>query len=349
MTALKVVSWPGRAGDLNPFIEVFVDSLEAAGCDVTGIKAFPNEEFPAEADAFVIHWPQFIYSEAYGYIAKVRTLLRFIRQLRALKKRGVRIIWLAHDLMPHDWDAMRWQLLWWPTIRSLLLLADGVIALSPGTCAQIEREHSRWIRGRLTWAWHPWYEDVLVSDETAAETRAQLGISQNIRVIGFFGQLRGQKGLEDLVAAFRYVKDSDIHLLIAGAPSKSAPEIAQLVEHAASEDDRIHTILRELTDEEVKKVVAATDVCAFPYRRYTHSGAMIYSLSAHRPIVTPRTLFSQSLADLHPEWIHLYEGRLGMEALMKCVRQADPNPSPDLRDFAPTNLAAKVVELTASE
>ncbi|PLW67581.1 glycosyltransferase [Pseudohalioglobus lutimaris] len=346
MTAKRVVSWPGRGGDLNPFIETFVDSLEQAGCEVVGINNFPTLEFPSDTDAFVIHWPQFIYANAFGYAAKLRTLLQFIHQLRDLKKSGIQIIWLCHDLTPHDWNTMRWQLLWWPTIRGLFLLADGVIALSPGTCSKIERQYSRWIRGKLTWAWHPWYEDVLVEDERALRTRVDLGIDDNTKLIGFFGQLRAQKGVADLVTAFQKLDAPEVHLLIAGAPFKSAPEVSEMVEAAAREDTRIHIILRELEDDEVKCIVAASDLCVFPYRQYTHSGAMIYSLSANRRILTPRTCFSEGLEELHPQWVVLYDGNLNEQILADAAKRPRPTEMIDLASFSPTLLAAKVMAFT---
>ncbi len=65
MGGLKVASWPGSGGDLNPFINIFVDALEGIGCEVVNVKKFPAKDFP-EVSVLVIHWPQFIYKESFG-------------------------------------------------------------------------------------------------------------------------------------------------------------------------------------------------------------------------------------------------------------------------------------------
>ena len=101
MGGLKVASWPGSGGDLNPFINIFVDALEGIGCEVINVEKFPAKDFP-EVSVLVVHWPQFIYKESFGKFSKVVTLLQFLTLLLRLKKTGVRIVWICHDLEPHD-------------------------------------------------------------------------------------------------------------------------------------------------------------------------------------------------------------------------------------------------------
>lgn len=128
------------------------------------------------------------------------------------------MIWICHDLKPHDWNAWHWQALWWATLRAMLLLSDSIIALSPGTREVVAQRYPAWIRGRLEWAWHPKYEDVLTDASTRIRTRESMSVGGTDRLVGFFGQIRLQKGVEDLIDAFSLIKEPDIHLMIAGAP-----------------------------------------------------------------------------------------------------------------------------------
>ena len=352
MTDIMFASWPGRRGDLNPFIRSFVDSIEKQGFNVASLSMIPFDTLPdgleglPQGSGIVIHWPQFMYRDSFGKLAKVATLVRFIAFLKQLKKSGVRVIWICHDLKPHDWNAWHWQALWWATLRAMLLLSDSIIALSPGTREVVAQRYPAWIRGRLEWAWHPKYEDVLTDASTRIRTRESMSVGGADRLVGFFGQIRLQKGVEDLIDAFSLIKEPDIHLMIAGAPLGAAVSVSENVSAMAENDRRIHAIFRKLEDEELRDLVSACDLCVFPYREYTHSGAMIYSLSAHRRILTPRTPFSASLAEVLPEWVDLYDGALTPQILRASTLRETPDTPPDLSAFSAERLARKVIEIT---
>ena len=352
MAGIKFASWPGRGGDLNPFISHFVDSLENFGFEVVNLSMVPFDtppdgsmDLPA-GSAIVIHWPQFIYRDSFGYVAKIATLIRFATFLGRMKRNGIRVIWLCHDLKPHDWNEWQWQALWWPTLRAMLLLSDGIIALSPGTKALVAEHYSGWIRGRLDWAWHPKYEGVLASESTREEMRESLDLASSDSLVGFFGQIRLQKGVEDLMNAFSSIDEAGIHVVIAGSPLESALSVSEQVVSASERDHRIHAMIRKLEDDELRNLVSACDLCVFPYREYTHSGAMIYSLSAHRRILTPRTPFSASLAEILPDWVDLYEGPLTAQILQVSAMRKPPETPPDLSAFSAELLAKKVIKLT---
>ncbi len=228
----------------------------------------------------------------------------------------------------------------------MFLMSDGIITLSPKTMMFVQQHYSQWIRGRLDWAWHPKYENALASPQVGLETRRTLGISEQVSLIGFFGQLRSQKGVEDLVRVFRMSDDPAMHLLIAGMSLKSAAAVSEYVINASQNDQRIHAIIKRLEDDEISNLVAACNLCVFPYRKYFHSGAMIYCLSAHRRLLTPRTPFSESLAEVLPDWVDLYEGELTTERLWASAKKQTPETPPDLSPFSGRALAEKVVQLT---
>jgi D-inositol-3-phosphate glycosyltransferase len=112
--------------------------------------------------------------------------------------------------------------------------------------------------------------------------RAALGIAPRASVTLLFGQLRKDKGLEDLLAAVSRVPEltlliggKDIGALAAAQPLLEAPELAGRV------------IVREgfLPMSEVAELFAAADTVSLPYQAASQSGVLLLSYGFHRPVV----------------------------------------------------------------
>ena len=115
-----------------------------------------------------------------------------------------------------------------------------------------------------------------------ARARAALGIEAQTPVTLLFGQLRGDKGLEDLLGAVSRVREltliiggKDLGALAAAAPLLASPQLAGRV------------IVREgfLAMDHVAELFAATDTVALPYRAASQSGVLLLAYGFARPVI----------------------------------------------------------------
>ncbi len=112
--------------------------------------------------------------------------------------------------------------------------------------------------------------------------RAALGIEPQTPVTLLFGQLRGDKGVEDLLAAVTSV--SELTLLIGG---KDLGALAAAEPLLASPQLSGRVIVREgfLPMEQVAELFAATDTVALPYRVASQSGVLLLAYGFERPVI----------------------------------------------------------------
>jgi glycosyltransferase involved in cell wall biosynthesis len=333
---LRIASWPGFGASHNAFVSVFLSSLEAEGAEITGIERtadFPAR-WPAPApDILLLHWAERVFGEARSRGEAIAGMARVLGAL-ARRPAGTKAVWLVHNLAPHDARAFQ-RLVWKPYVRTLARRIDGFLTLSPGTVATV-RDTLPALAGKPGLGlWHPSYPGAALAPEARARARAGFGWTGSERVLGYCGQIRPYKGVEDLVAAFRKTAAPDLRLLLAGRPGNAA--LAGWLEQAAREDGRIALRLADLDAAAFNAALCACDVVAAPLRRYLHSGSIVHALSAARPVLTPATPFAEALEGLvGADWMRTYDGPLTPE-LLAAQRPAPPTASgaPDLSACAP--------------
>lgn len=320
---IRVGVWPGRSRGGNPFVDVFSEGLRKAGASVYDIQV-PAATIAGQIDVFHIHWPEQLFWAGGGTLRIARRLMRTLRWLRQIKVAGVPIVWMVHNLEPHD---MSWQqrVLWSFYSRRICSIVDGFLTLSPATIEPVRRGlpglrdkpgHSVWIPATPQ----------VDPDPSRSQVRAELGLSEKTHLFAFLGLLRPYKGIETLIEAFRRIPEGDNELLIAGAPNDEA--YAAMLSDMAAAHPRIHLVFRHLSDAEYDGYQAASDVVVLPYHRYLHSSAMVHAVSSHTPVVTPDTPFARALSqEVGQGWMEIYGEKLDPEALLACRK---PRASPKL-------------------
>ncbi len=134
-----------------------------------------------------------------------------------------------------------------------------------------------------------------------ATARAALGIDPAAPVTLMFGQLRKDKGLDDLVAATRTVPA--LHLLIGGEDLGALADVAR---ELADPQLRERVTVREgfLTMPETAQLFAAADTVALPYRAASQSGVLLLAYGFARPVVIyPTGGMVESVIDGQTGWI----------------------------------------------
>jgi len=234
-------------------------------------------------DALALDWPSFHY---YAPGRAARTwfgLARFAALLALLRLRGVRIVWTAHNLYPHDGGrALRAHRVG----RRLVTGLASAIGVHGAAAAERVRgefgvsaarllplEHGHWIG---------YYPNAIARDAA----RARLGIAARDYVYLFIGICKPYKNLEALIAAHGELAD-DSRLWIAGH-FQSDDYRARVTHAATAAGARVTVHAGHVAPGDLQLYLNACDAVVLPYREILTSGAAMLALSFGRPVIAPR-------------------------------------------------------------
>jgi len=281
----------------------FVDQVVDGAAPEVRILFFSwRAALTARYDVFHVHWPEFLVRDR----RRLRALLRRVA-LRALllrlRLRRVPIVRTAHNLAPHEAGTAAER-------RALARVdrrTDVFIRLNPTT------ELPPGARG--TTILHGHYRDRFAG--------TPLPEPVNGRIL-YFGLIRPYKGVETLLAAFRSLPDRDLELRVVGRPSGGLREV---VEREEALDDRIGSVLRFVSDEELVREVGGASLVVLPYREMHNSGALLVALSLDRPVLVPRSPSNEALAaEVGPGWVRMYDGDLDADVLRDAAAAVRAEP-----------------------
>lgn len=111
---------------------------------------------------------------------------------------------------------------------------------------------------------YPSFDFDLFSAMDPAECRRRFGLADDIPVIGIIGGMTAYKRIIPFLLLMRKC-GADFRLLICGRPSDISEQ--NISEAVAPYKEKVHTLLRPLSDEEYKAAVAASDIIYCLYGR----------------------------------------------------------------------------------
>lgn len=250
--------------------EFTIDSLNP----ITWIKTAQNIQ-TFQPDVVVFQWWNSFWSPCYTTIA------------RLLRGRGLKVIFLVHNVMPHEerfFDR--------PLVKMAFRQADGFIV-------QSESEQQRLVAllpaARILNCPHPIYDLPESKPISKADARQALGIPLEVPLLLFFGIVRPYKGLSYLIDALGMLQDvkPQPHLLVAGEFWEQAGEYRSKIA-ALHLVPSVHLIDRYIPDEEVPALFAAADIFVAPYINGTQSGAIKLAMGAGLPLILTQPLVSEA-------------------------------------------------------
>jgi beta-1,4-mannosyltransferase len=257
-----------------------------------------------------------------------------------MRRRGTRIVWMAHNLRPHELRAYR--RLVWPAIENYLLrICDGFMTLAPSTIEVVRREFPALAAKPATAALHPLYPRATERADRDA-CRRILSLPSDGPIFVLLGMLRPYKGAEELIAAFGANSNPRRRLLIAGSPATR--EYGEHIQRLAGRDARIVLKLGYLDDSDFAMYLDAADAMVLPYQGgQLHSGALVHAISHGCPVITRAGPFADDVAAAAGEaWVARYRGTLTPEVLETWSK---PQRPPDLTAFQPGELGRAAAAL----
>ena len=207
--------------------------------------------------------------------------IAFLALLAALRARGVRQVWTAHNLQPHETRHSAWAA---RVYRAVARSSAAIIAHSHAARSLLEERYGP--LPHCTVIPHGNYIGAYGPPRAQAASRAALGLPATGRVTLALGALRPYKGLEDLLAAFSQLPAEERGtLLIAGAAKDRA--YASALEQQATGIAGARVQAQFVPDDALATYFGAADLVALPYRRMLTSGALLAALSYSRPVLAP--------------------------------------------------------------
>ncbi|MCD4678173.1 MAG: glycosyltransferase family 4 protein [Desulfobacula sp.] len=134
---------------------------------------------------------------------------------------------------------------------------------------------------------------------TSSEAKKSLGISDQCRTILFFGAIRENKGLENIIKAMPLIirQMPDVLLLIAGEPCGDYSKYSRIILDS-NLTKNIWERLDYISNEDLPSFFLASDIVILPYHEVTGSGILQVAYAFSKPVVaTDLDGFRETVSD----------------------------------------------------
>ena len=279
MTRHRVIAFPRGGISYN---DSFYKEVEAKGVEViegvfSGGWLWANVR---RGDWVHLHWPSFGYSTKGGGVSLAKTYLRWLALLLVVRLRGGRLIWTAHNLLPHD--RARWPWLDVLARHVVIAMADLIPVHGENAAAALVARFPA-AKPRLLQIPHGHWIGYYPVTQSREEARRELGVEPGRRMFLFIGLCKPYKNLDGLVRAFRELP-GDAVLVVAGKfPDR---DYLDLVAGLADGDPRIVLHPGFVADDRMQTYLHACDYVVVPYREILTSGTAMLALSFGRPVIS---------------------------------------------------------------
>lgn len=233
----------------------------------------------------------------------------FVLYLRSAHLLGYRIVWTAHDIVPHSqvfYDDER-------ALEILLDHADVVIALSAATAARLAELGAKDVR---IIPFGPYMAPSSARPERD-DARRRLGIAADSFLVVSTGRVEPYKGVVELLRAVaRLPEGSPVQVLVAGACQDDG--YRELVVRAAGDAaERAIIRLEWVPDDEFATILCAADFAAVAFVEVTNSSSVLTSLAFGVPVIVPDLA---SLSDVPERCVLRYAPEA--DGLLKALERA---------------------------
>ncbi len=275
---------------LNPYVRLLARGVHEAAPQIEiGHSYFLSLKWLLQQgrryDLLHIHWVEHLFmvpqpwQRRKGFVS-VSLALLLARLL------GIKLVYTVHNLNHHEG---RYPILNHWANRLIFRVAHAVHVHDPSVAEEIRRLYRR--ADNVFVIPHGSYRGAYPDEVNREQARAilrehkRIPIPDDAFLFLFLGQVRPYKGIDLLVQAFRDLDAPRARLLIVG--KSEALAYAQRVKEMVRGDERIITHMTYVADEELQFFLRAADVCVFPYRHITTSGAALLAFTFEKPIIAP--------------------------------------------------------------
>jgi beta-1,4-mannosyltransferase len=285
MDNLNVAFYPELDSMLeNPYWRILREGLSAAGVHEVTPAGFGRRWLSAnrgKVGVLHFHYIQDFYAFEHTR-ARLRWIVRFASNLLLAHLWGYRTVFTVHNLNP----TQALQPLWVDRLghQAAISLCDALIVHSPLAKEAIRKQYKR--GKNIFLVDHPNYVTIYPNQVNRSAARQALNVPEHTRCFLFFGGIRPNKGVLELVRAFRLLSNPDLRLLIAGKPwppFEYADEVAAL----ARQDPRIQMFPRYIPEDEIQVYMQCADLVILPFTDILTSGSTMLAMSFAKAVLVP--------------------------------------------------------------
>jgi beta-1,4-mannosyltransferase len=276
---MRVIAFPQHGIAYN---ESFYSALVAEGVsveegDFSGRWLYRHVR---AGDYLHLHWPSFVYATSRSRAALITSFLRFVALLMLARARGGRLLWTAHNLVPHDRSLL-------PALdrvgRRLVIGASTRVFVHGAAAADVLVTTYPRVARKLTSIPHGHWVDYYADSVTREEARRRLSLPKDAYVYLFIGLCKPYKNVHRLVEVFRQCGENAV-LVIAGAFQEE--RYRELIVGLAAGDPRIRLYPTFIPDDDMQLFLRACDIVVAPYREILTSGTAMLAMSFGRPVIS---------------------------------------------------------------
>ncbi|MEM8530687.1 MAG: glycosyltransferase family 4 protein [Chloroflexota bacterium] len=267
----------------NPYLDQLYNHMQSDAIHIHRLRprhAIPQLLFRRGKRVLHLHF----FDELTQHPSQWQTILRslsFLALLVLLRLRGVRIVWTAHNIQPHELHYAFWAFL---VYRFVGRWSSAVIAHGHAAKTMLEARYG--VMSHCMIIPQGNYIDLYGPRRNQCESRNQLGLAQHQPLFLNFGALRRYKNIEMLIDAFERLPVAERGTLLIIGATKDEQYTKELQERARTVKNVI-VQNQFIPDAELPYYLAAADAIVLPYRTMLTSAILLWTLSYARPVVAP--------------------------------------------------------------
>ncbi|PAW93401.1 hypothetical protein CKK33_07825 [Mucilaginibacter sp. MD40] len=292
---VKFVSYPPpRYSEGNPFMELYYNELKSHGWELAEFNfTIPNLiKHAGNVQVCYFHWPQTVWRKGNLPLSFIKCLYFRFNCLVA-KALGYRLIWSAHNALPHEYHSLRLEK--WMR-RFLIKKFDLIVGHAENAYNDLKTVVGFDFKKKYVLVEHGTYGDWYKA--AGLITRETLGIPADKKVVLLKCSGKDYQGTQDAV---NYLLNNEIpahlHFLLIG-------NLANEDKQALLKKERVSVIDRKVSEAELADIFVLADIVWMPYRRITTSGFYQMAIGFEKPVLATDIEFFRLHSE--PGMIYLY-------------------------------------------
>jgi beta-1,4-mannosyltransferase len=298
-SVIRVVSYPDD--DRNPYFAQFYRALEPYGVTVAYTnriddRMLSNPERPF--DVLHFHWGlEHIWRwRKRGRMWEFLSLMGWARFLLLARRKGVRVVWTAHELAPPE-DGRWFDVLGYAMCAHA---ADLCICHSGHVRRLLRRRFGVSARKVVSLPIGTNF-DTMPAPAGRVAASAEFGVSATSRLLVCFGDLRPRKGIEIAVRAVELLGNL-YELVVAGSAPASIHEAwVRDLERSCRAIPNVRVRIERLPEQALATLLGAADCVLLPYLQIFGSSALSLSLALGRGVVASDLPYFREVLALEPK------------------------------------------------
>jgi len=251
--------------------------------DLEDLDRVPSSVPPDVRLVLHLHWVNRVLAGARDVEDANERLAAFAARLDRALEAGIRIVWTAHNVLPHDtaMEAADAEL------RRIIIDRASMVHVLAASTSELAAPSYTIPPEKVVHVPLPGFRGAYPDYVDRQSARYALGLPADAYVIALVGGLRPHKGLESLLDAVDLAATDEpkLRLIVAGAPGRD--EAVEAFLRRAEAHPRVNLHARSIPGEDMQLFLRASDAAILPYLRTLNSAVLMMVLAFELPVIAP--------------------------------------------------------------